>query len=119
MPVADVAFLESFEDMISVGDYLFVHAGIDPRVPIEEQKVHDLRWIREPFLSHAERYGPVVVHGHTICDAPEDFGNRIGIDTGAFMTGRLTALVLEGTERHYIEAVEGEGGAVSVAPLAA
>jgi serine/threonine protein phosphatase 1 len=119
VPVEDIEFLKSFEDMIAIGDYLFVHAGIDPRIPIEEQTRHDLRWIREPFLSHAEAHGPVVVHGHTICDEPEDCGNRIGIDTGAFMTGRLTALVLEGTSRRYLEAVEGEHGAVSVAPLAA
>jgi serine/threonine protein phosphatase 1 len=117
VPAENIAFLKGFEDMIAIGDYLFVHAGIDPRVPIEEQKVHDLRWIREPFLSHAEPYGQVVVHGHTISEAPEDCGNRIGIDTGAFMTGRLTALVLEGTQRRYIEAVECEGATVAVAPL--
>jgi serine/threonine protein phosphatase 1 len=117
VPAEDIAFLSGFEDMIAIGDYLFVHAGIDPRVPIEEQTVHDLRWIREPFLSNAEPYGQVVVHGHTISETPEDCGNRIGIDTGAFMTGRLTALVLEGTERRYIEAVECENGAVAVAPL--
>lgn len=118
VPAEDIAFLKGFEDMIAIGDYLFVHAGIDPTVPIEEQTVHDLRWIREPFLSNAEPYGQVVVHGHTISEAPEDCGNRIGIDTGAFMTGRLTALVLEGTERRYIEAVECEGSTVAVAPLA-
>jgi serine/threonine protein phosphatase 1 len=117
VPAEDIAFLEGFEDMIAVGDYLFVHAGIDPSVPIEEQKIHDLRWIREPFLSNAEPYGQVVVHGHTISETPEDCGNRIGIDTGAFMTGRLTALVLEGTQRRYIEAVESEDGQVAVAPL--
>ena len=119
VPLEDVAFIEGFEDMVAVGDYLFVHAGIDPRVPIEQQSIHDLRWIREPFLSYAEPLGQVVVHGHTISDTPEDCGNRIGIDTGAFMTGRLTALALEGTERRYIEAVESEDGAVSVTPLAA
>ena len=118
VPAQDIAFLEGFEDMIAVGDYLFVHAGIDPRVPIEEQTVHDLRWIREPFLSHEEWHGQVVVHGHTISESPEDCGNRIGIDTGAFMTGRLTALALEGTGRRYIEAVESEDGRVAVAPLA-
>ena len=117
VPAEDIEFLKGFEDMIAVGDYLFVHAGIDPRIPLEEQKRHDLRWIREPFLSHPEAHGAVVVHGHTICDLPEDCGNRIGIDTGAFMTGRLTALVLEGTTRRYLEAAEGERGAVAVAPL--
>lgn len=119
VPAADIAFLENFEDMIRVGDYLFVHAGIDPRVPIAEQKRHDLRWIREPFLSHSDPHELVVVHGHTICEAPEDCGNRIGIDTGAFMTGRLTALVLEGTERRYIEAVEAPDGTISTAEFAA
>jgi serine/threonine protein phosphatase 1 len=104
--------------MITVGDYLFVHAGIDPRVPLGEQRRRDLRWIREPFLSHPEPHGPVVVHGHTITDVPEDRGNRIGIDTGAFMSGRLTALVLEGTGRRYIEAFETLDGTVATAPLA-
>jgi serine/threonine protein phosphatase 1 len=117
VPQADIDFLEGFEDMIEIGDYLFVHAGIDPRVPIEAQKRHDLRWIREPFLSHADSHGLVVVHGHTITEAPEDCGNRIGIDTGAFMTGRLTALALEGTERRYIEAFEMADGAVGTGAL--
>jgi serine/threonine protein phosphatase 1 len=113
VPVEDIAFLRSFEDMLFIGDYLFVHAGIDPRVPLDAQRRQDLRWIREPFLSHAESHGPVVVHGHTISDEPEDCGNRIGIDTGAFMSGRLTALVLERTSRRYIEAGD-EGGRVVV-----
>ncbi|MBO9518121.1 MAG: serine/threonine protein phosphatase [Porphyrobacter sp.] len=119
VPAEDIAYLESFENMITLGDYLFVHAGIDPRVPIAEQRTKDLRWIREPFLSHADSHGAVVVHGHTISEMPEDCGNRIGIDTGAFMSGRLTALVLEGTSRRYIEAVETEAGSISTAPLAA
>jgi serine/threonine protein phosphatase 1 len=118
VPAEDIAFLESFEDMIAVGDYLFVHAGIDPRVPLDAQKPRDLRWIREPFLSHPEPHGPVVVHGHTISESPEDCGNRIGIDTGAFMSGRLTALVLDGTTRRYIEANEAEDGTISVTPFA-
>ena len=109
VPADDIAFLESFEDMITIGDYLFVHAGIDPRVPLDAQRQQDLRWIREPFLSHPDSHGPVVVHGHTISNEPEDCGNRIGIDTGAFMSGRLTALVLETTGRRYIEAVADDG----------
>lgn len=118
VPQDEIDYLTAFEDMVAIGDYLFVHAGIDPRVPIDQQKRRDLRWIREPFLSHAEPHGPVVVHGHTISEAAEDCGNRIGIDTGAFMTGRLTALVLEGTGRRYIEAVEA-GGRVTTATVAA
>jgi serine/threonine protein phosphatase 1 len=109
VPPEDIAFLRSFEEMITIGDYLFVHAGIDPRVPLDAQRPQDLRWIREPFLSHPGSHGPVVVHGHTITEEPEDCGNRIGIDTGAFMSGRLTALVLEEAGRRYIEAFEDQG----------
>lgn len=112
VPAEDRAFLESFEDMIAIGDYLFVHAGISPQVPFEEQRTGDLRWIREPFLSHAEPFGAVVVHGHTISDEPQDRGNRIGIDTGAYLSGRLTALVLEGSTRRYLTATD-DGGAIS------
>jgi serine/threonine protein phosphatase 1 len=114
VPTEDRSFLESFEDMIAIGDYLFVHAGISPLVPFEEQRTGDLRWIREPFLSHSEPFGAVVVHGHTITDEPQDRGNRIGIDTGAYLSGRLTALALEGTSRRYLT-VSDEGGAISAA----
>lgn len=114
VPPADRDFMEGFEDMIVLGDYVFVHAGIDPQVPIHEQRPADLRWIREPFLSHSEPYDQVVVHGHTISDEPELRGNRIGIDTGAYMSNRLTALVLEGTTRRLIEVKADEDGQVSV-----
>lgn len=114
VPAEDRAFLEGFENMIAIGDYLFVHAGITPGVPLEEQRLHDLRWIREPFLSHSGPHGAVIVHGHTIREVPEDRGNRIGIDTGAYSFGRLTALVLEGTERRYLEAIDADG-AISAA----
>lgn len=109
VPREDREFLASFEDMIAIGDYLFVHAGINPEIPLEEQRRKDLRWIREPFLSHGEPHAAVVVHGHTITDDPVDRGNRIGIDTGAYSSGRLTALVLEGTSRRYLEALDEEG----------
>ena len=119
VPAEDRAFLEGFADMIAIGDYVFVHAGIDPSVPLGEQKTHDLRWIREPFLSHGEAHELMVVHGHTIRDAPDECSNRIGIDTGAFMTGRLTALALEGTSRRYLEAVEQPDGSIATAVYAA
>ena len=117
VPEADRDFLASFEDMIAIGDYLFVHAGIAPEVPFEEQRRKDLRWIREPFLSHPEPHGAIVVHGHTISDEPVDRGNRLGIDTGAYSSGRLTALVLEGDTRRYIEAIE-EDGTITAVPRA-
>ena len=114
VPAEDRAFLESFEDMVAIGDYLFVHAGIAPDKPLEDQRTRDLRWIREPFLSHPEPHGAVIVHGHTITDEPEDRGNRIGIDTGAYVSGRLTALVLEGGSRRYLVASD-DGASITAA----
>ena len=115
VPPEHLAFLRAMEDQVAIGDYLFVHAGVRPDVLLEQQRVADLRWIREPFLSHRESFGPVVVHGHTITDKPEVRPNRIGIDTGAYRSGRLTALGLEGTSRWLIEAATDEQGAVSAA----
>ncbi len=113
IPAADVEFIRAFEDRIELGDYLFVHAGIRPDVALEDQAVSDLRWIREPFLSHPASFGPVVVHGHTIDPAPQVRANRIGIDTGAYRTGCLTALGLQGEDRWLIEARD-ENGAIRV-----
>ena len=118
VPIEDREFLEGFEDAIRIGDYVFVHAGIQPGVALDEQRRHELRWIREPFLSHEGCHGCVVVHGHTITEDADVRGNRIGIDTGAFMSGRLTALGLEGTARWFIQTGEVEGG-VSVLEHAA
>lgn len=102
VPAEHISFLETFENQIAVGDYLFVHAGIRPRVPPEQQTGGDLRWIRSEFLDYRGDHGAVVVHGHTITDKVEELPNRIGIDTGAFASGRLTALGLEGGERWYL-----------------
>lgn len=118
IPAEDIAFLQSFEDAIAIGDYLFVHAGIDPEVPLEEQKTTALRWIREPFLSHPGDFGAVVVHGHTIFEDADIRTNRIAIDTGAWTSGRLTALVLEGSARSLIEARDDDGAiGTSILPL--
>jgi serine/threonine protein phosphatase 1 len=110
IPAEDLALLRGMEDMIVMGDYLFVHAGIRPGLPLAEQKPSDLRWIREPFLTSNEDLGWCVVHGHTITDEPVVRHNRIGIDTGAYMSGRLTALGIEGTSRWLIATAEGESG---------
>ena len=114
VPEADRAFLASFEDYIVAGDYLFVHAGIEPALPLEEQDRHNLLWIRDRFLRHEEPHSHVVVHGHTIFDEVDERHNRIGIDTGAFMSGRLTALVLEGDTRRLIQAVERPDGTIGI-----
>jgi serine/threonine protein phosphatase 1 len=107
-------YIAGFETMIRAGDYLFVHAGIDPSRPLNEQKRSDLLWIRERFLSHEGPLEKVVVHGHTIFDHVMDCGNRIGIDTGAFRSGVLTALVLEGDQRRILQARAAERGPAEV-----
>lgn len=96
LPRRHLAFLRGMEDMLRLGDYLFVHAGIRPGVPLDAQQPHDLRWIRREFLRSRADHGVMVVHGHTITETVDLQRNRIGIDTGAYRTGRLTALGLEG-----------------------
>lgn len=96
LPERHLAFLRGLRPYHVEGDYLFVHAGIRPGVPLERQNSEDLLWIREEFLYSREDHGHCVVHGHTIVSEPEFRPNRIGIDTGAFFSNRLTCLVLEG-----------------------
>jgi serine/threonine protein phosphatase 1 len=96
-------FLAGFADTLSFGDYLFVHAGIRPGVDLAMQSQTDLRWIRSPFLENESDHGVVVVHGHTINPTVEERRNRIGIDTGAYHTGVLTALALEGDSRWILD----------------
>ena len=99
IPPEHVEFLRGFVDTCRFGDYLFVHAGIRPGVELSSQKQSDLRWIRDPFLADDTEHGFVVVHGHTISNTVEERSNRIGIDTGAYRTGVLTALGLEGSSQ--------------------
>lgn len=104
VPQAHRRFIESFENMVLVGDYAFVHAGIKPEVPLDEQQPSDLRWIRDSFLDHKAPHARIVVHGHSITPGIEERVNRIGIDTGAYATGRLSAMGFEGSTRWPIEA---------------
>jgi serine/threonine protein phosphatase 1 len=103
IPREHETFLSSFVDTASFGDYLFVHAGIRPGVPLANQDKSDLRWIRRPFLDDDSRHGHVVVHGHTISEEVEVRPNRIGIDTGAYRSGILTALGIEGRDRWLLQ----------------
>lgn len=103
LPPAHLGFLKSMVLAMPIGGYLFVHAGIRPGLPLDEQRPEDLLWIREPFLSSDQDLGHVVVHGHTISDKVTERRNRIGIDTGAYHSGRLTCLVLAGGSRTYLQ----------------
>ena len=102
MPAEHLEFLKALALRHENGDYLFVHAGVDPKRPLDQQDKLDLIWIREAFTESAKFCGKVVVHGHTITAEPVVRANRIGIDTGAYVSGRLTCLVLEGTERRFL-----------------
>lgn len=102
LPHEHLAFFKNLKLHVTLGDYLFVHAGLKPRVPLEEQSETDLLWIREEFLESTVNFGRVVVHGHTPTDAPVVRANRIGIDTGAYITNNLTAVVLEERTRRFL-----------------
>ena len=102
LPKAHWRFLESLELKRVIGDYVFVHAGLRPGVPLEDQKPDDLLWIRQLFLDCQEPFEKVVVHGHTPDRAPVVRSNRIGIDTGAVFSGCLTALRLENETRAFL-----------------
>lgn len=105
VPQAHVDFVRGFEETLILGDYLFVHAGIRPGKPLSRQLRKDFLWIRDEFLNDDKSdHGHIVVHGHTIAREPVFTPNRIGIDTGAYATGVLTALVLEGTGRRILQA---------------
>jgi serine/threonine protein phosphatase 1 len=84
------------------GDYFFVHAGVRPGVPLAAQQPYDLLWIRDEFLTHEGLFPKIIVHGHTPVAQPDIRPNRINIDTGAYATGRLTCLKLQGTEITFI-----------------
>lgn len=103
VPAEHRCFLRGFDDLIVRGDYAFAHAGVDPGSTMEAQQTSDLRWIREPFLNHRGTLEKVVVHGHTITPDVEWRAHRIGIDTGAYESGRLTALGLEGEDRWLLQ----------------
>lgn len=102
VPAAHHRFLKDLALMHVCGDYAFVHAGVEPDRPLNRQRPEGVMWIRRPFLHSLQDFGKIIVHGHTITDQPEVRSNRIGIDTGAYASGHLTCLVLEGTGRRFL-----------------
>lgn len=108
IPPAHVEFLEGLERYVQFGDFLFVHAGVDPDKRLNEQTDRDLMWIRAPFLKAKRRFGPgVVVHGHTPSEAPYRDHRRIGLDTGAYATSRLTIARFEGKDVQFLSITPG------------
>jgi serine/threonine protein phosphatase 1 len=98
VPEEDRAFLAGLPLSHLAGACLFVHAGIQPGVPIEDQDPADLMWIRDTFLFDTRDHGVLVVHGHTPVAAVEHHGNRLAIDTGAGWDGPVSAVAIEGRE---------------------
>jgi serine/threonine protein phosphatase 1 len=107
LPQAHFRFFRDLQNSFVCGDFFFAHAGVKPNVELSRQKESDLLWIREEFLSSSNDFGKIIVHGHTPTSEIYVGPNRINIDTGAFATGRLTCLVLEGEALSIIDTLSG------------
>lgn len=104
LPATHRQFYGALKLMAEVGDYAFVHAGVRPGVPLAEQAERDLLWIRHEFLQDRGPHGKVIVHGHTPAEEAQLLRHRIGVDTGAYATGVLSAIRLYGTEQRLMQA---------------
>ena len=102
VPASHLDALRALPRSFAAGDFFFCHAGIRPGIPLADQLEHDLIWIRGEFHAHAALYPKVIVHGHTPQAEAEVLPNRVNVDTGAFYTGALTALVVDGAEKRLI-----------------
>jgi serine/threonine protein phosphatase 1 len=109
MPADHLRFLADLPLTAEFGDFFFCHAGIRPGVPLAEQSRHDLIWIREEFLDDPRLHPKVIVHGHTPVAEPEIMPNRVDVDTLAYRSGVLTALVIEGREKKMLTVSGPEG----------
>jgi serine/threonine protein phosphatase 1 len=103
LPPRHLEFYQDMKLLYQAGSYCFVHAGIRPGIPLQEQRNEDLLWIRDDFTGSAVIHDHIVVHGHSITTEVDWRPNRIGIDTGAFHTGILTCLVLEGSDKRLLQ----------------
>ena len=112
LPPEHLRFLTGLDISVRVGDYVFVHAGVRPGVPLDQQTEYDMLWIRDEFLSDGRALGAVVVHGHTPASKPHRDSRRVGIDTGAYLSGKLTAARFEHDAVEFIST----GPRVDVAP---
>jgi serine/threonine protein phosphatase 1 len=118
LPKYHLRFLSQLKTSFTCGDFLFVHAGVQPGVPLKQQREEHLLWIRDDFLRADQDFEKYVVHGHTPVKEPDIRPNRVNIHTGAFATGRLTCLMIEGEELQVIPQESDDLREVSSAPLA-
>lgn len=104
LPQSHLELMRGLELSVIVGDYAFVHAGVRPGVPLDEQEENDLLWIRNDFLRAAGPFDKVIVHGHTWEPVAQIFDHRLGIDTGAYATGVLTAVRIDDDGHRLLQA---------------
>jgi serine/threonine protein phosphatase 1 len=102
IPDNQLEFLSSLEPYVTIGNYYLCHAGVRPGIPLAQQNIEDLMWIRDEFLNSASRFEKMIIHGHTPQEWPDIRENRINIDTGAFATGRLTCLVIDEPQSRFL-----------------
>jgi serine/threonine protein phosphatase 1 len=107
LPARHLDFLRRLRLAFVWRGYVFVHAGLNPERPMRAQDPHDLLWIKEPFLSSTQEWSHRVVHGHVVGPEPVFRDNRIGIDTGASLFGRLTCLVVSDGPPRVLQAHQG------------
>ena len=103
VPYGHISFMEKTEVSYEAGNYYFVHAGIKPGTPLKYQQPEDQLWICDNFVSYTKPHEKIIIHGHTITDEPDARPNRIGIDTGAYITGKLSCLVLENDTQRILQ----------------
>lgn len=100
IPAEAIDWLDRLPTWLAIDRHYFVHAGIRPGIPLEEQRDEDRLWIRDEFVDSTDDHQAIIVHGHMIeSDTVRIRPNRIGVDTGAYRTGRLSAVAIEGDEQ--------------------
>ena len=103
IPESHLHFFIQSQFCYQLGDYFFVHAGVKAKVALDRQSESDMMWIRDKFLNSDFQFNKMIVHGHSVVEEPEQKKNRIAIDTGAYFSGRLTSLVLDGEQRRFLQ----------------
>ncbi len=103
MPPEHLRFYESLLPYFETDDYIFVHAGLLPGVPLDQQTTQDLLWVRDEFISSANNFGKRVIFGHTPMKEPLIMSNKISIDTGAVYGGRLSCLELPAVKFYSVQ----------------
>ena len=102
LPAAHLDFYQRLVLKYEIGGYFFVHAGIKPKIKLHLQREEDMLWIREEFINSTLFHDKVIVHGHTVTAEPEHLPNRIGLDTGAYSSGKLTCAVFENGDCKFL-----------------